>query len=102
MLSLTLKEGQYINIGSDVKVMFAGAEGGHIKVLIDAPKCVEIVREEKEETYIPQTKLSSSAKRKIDRIYKEERQLKKHKELIEKKKQELKQNANSAPLPLEI
>lgn len=89
MLSLTLKEGQSINIGSDVKVMFAGAEGGHIKVLIDAPKCIQIVREQKDDTYIPQAKLSNSAKEKIGRIYKEERQLNKHKELIKKKKLEL-------------
>lgn len=98
MLSLTLKEGQSINIGSDVKVMFAGAEGGHIKVLIDAPKCIEIVREQKDDTYIPQTKISNSAKEKIGRIYKEERQLNKHKELIEKKKKELRHKKAEAPI----
>ena len=82
MLSLTLKEGQSINIGSDVKVMFAGAEAGRIKVLIDAPKNIQIAREQKDNSYVPHQKISDSAKKKIGRIYKEERQLNKHKELM--------------------
>lgn len=98
MLSLTLKEGQAINIGSDVKVIFAGTDGSHIKVLIDAPKCIEIVREQKDDTYVPHAKLSNSAKEEIGRIYKKERQLNKHKELIEKKKQELRQKNKPAPI----
>lgn len=95
MLSLTLKEGQAINIGQDIKVMFAGAEAGRIKVLVEAPRSYEIAREEKDETYVPQAKISEHAKEKIGHIYKAERQKRKHKELIERRKQEMYEKART-------
>ena len=93
MLSLTLKEGQTISIGEDIRVMFAGAEAGRIKVLVEAPRSLEIAREERDESYIPQAKISEHAKEKIGHIYKAERQKRKHKELVEKKKREMYEKA---------
>ena len=97
MLSLTLKEGQAINIGDDIRVMFAGAEAGRIKVLVEAPRNYEIAREEKEENYVPQVKISEHAKEKIGHIYKQERQKRKHKELIERKKKEAYEKGKKLP-----
>ena len=38
MLKLSLKEGQYVNIGDDIRIVFAGGTGKHCRLLIDAPK----------------------------------------------------------------
>ena len=97
MLSLTLKEGQSISIGEDIKVLFAGAEAGRIKVLVDAPRSFEIARENKDETYVPQTKISEHAKEKIGHIYKQEREKRKHKELVEKRKREMMDKSMKLP-----
>lgn len=44
MLKLTLKPGEYIDIGEDIKVIFSGGSSNNIHLLIDAPKSVNIVR----------------------------------------------------------
>ena len=41
MLKLSLKEGQYVNIGDDIRIVFAGGTGKHCRLLIDAPKRTE-------------------------------------------------------------
>ena len=38
MLKLSLKEGQYVNIGDDIRIVFAGGTGKHCRLLIEAPK----------------------------------------------------------------
>lgn len=97
MLSLTLKEGQSISIGEDIKVMFAGAESGRIKVLVEAPRSFEIAREDKEEDYVKHAKISEQAKEKIGHIYKQEREKRKHKELVEKRKLEMMDKSMKLP-----
>ena len=44
MLKLTLKPGQYIDIGNDIKVIFSGGSANNIHLLIEAPKELNIVR----------------------------------------------------------
>ena len=44
MLKITLKPGQYVNIGDDIRVVFAGGTGNNIRLLIDAPREVPIAR----------------------------------------------------------
>ena len=44
MLKLTLKPGEYIDIGDDIKVVFSGGSANNIHLLIDAPREVNIVR----------------------------------------------------------
>lgn len=44
MLKLTLKPGEYIDIGEDVRVVFSGGSANNIHLLVDAPKEVPIAR----------------------------------------------------------
>ena len=44
MLKLTLKPGEYIDIGENIKVIFSGGSANNIHLLVDAPREVNIVR----------------------------------------------------------
>ena len=50
MLKLSLKEGQYVNIGDDIRIVFAGGTGKHCRLLIDAPKELNIARSKTTQT----------------------------------------------------
>ena len=49
MLKLSLKQGQYVNIGDDIRVVYVGGSGNHAKLLIDAPRELNIARSNTEE-----------------------------------------------------
>ena len=75
MLKLSLKEGQYVNIGDDIRIVFAGGTGKHCRLLIDAPKELNISRSNNEpdpakrkDTYYPEPEFSSEAKKQIKQI----------------------------------
>ena len=77
MLKLSLKEGQYVNIGDDIRIVFAGGTGKHCRLLIDAPKELNIARSNNEpdpakrkDTYYPEPEFSSEAKKQIKQIHK--------------------------------
>ena len=44
MLRMSVKNGEYIMIGDDVKVVFLGGAAGQTRIMIDAPKEVNIAR----------------------------------------------------------
>lgn len=44
MLKLTIKPGEFIDIGEDVRVIYSGGSEGNIHLLIDAPRELNIVR----------------------------------------------------------
>lgn len=44
MLRMSVKNEEYIMIGDDVKIVFLGGSGGHTRIMIDAPKEINIVR----------------------------------------------------------
>lgn len=44
MLKLTLKPGEFIDIGENVRVIFSGGSANNIHLLIDAPREVNIAR----------------------------------------------------------
>ena len=75
MLKLSLKEGQYVNIGDDIRIVFAGGTGKHCRLLIDAPKELNIARSNNEpdpakrkDTYYPEPEFSSESKKQIKQI----------------------------------
>ena len=83
MLKLSLKEGQYVNIGDDIRIVFAGGTGKHCRLLIDAPKELNIARSNNEQdpakrkdTYYPEPKISEEAQHEIKKIIWNERQKK--------------------------
>ena len=60
MLKISLKQGQYVNIGDNIRVVYVGGTGNHGRLMIDAPKEVKIARstveqnpERRKDTYYP-------------------------------------------------
>ena len=45
VLKLTIKPGEFINIGDDVRVIYSGGSEGNIHLLIDAPRELNIVQD---------------------------------------------------------
>ncbi len=81
MLKISLKPGQYINIGDDIRVVFAGGTGNNIRLLIDAPREVPIARntaernpERRKDTYYKEKPISDEAQQEIKRILWRERE----------------------------
>lgn len=44
MLRLTMSTEEYLQIGEDVKVVFLGGSKNHLRIMIDAPKGLNVVR----------------------------------------------------------
>lgn len=44
MLRLTMSTEEYLMIGEDVKVVFLGGTGKHLRIMVDAPKDKNIIR----------------------------------------------------------
>lgn len=44
MLKLTVSPGEYLLIGEDIKIIFAGGQNARIPIVIDAPKDKSIIR----------------------------------------------------------
>ncbi len=71
MLKLTLKPGEYIDIGKDIKVIFSGGSANNIHLLIEAPREVNIVRSsarkagEQTKVYKKENGISPEAQREI-------------------------------------
>ena len=43
MLKLTIKPGEYINIGEDIRIVFSGGSANNMHILVDAPREMDIV-----------------------------------------------------------
>ena len=44
MLKLTLRPGEFIDIGENVRVIFSGGSANNIHLLVDAPREINIAR----------------------------------------------------------
>lgn len=44
MLKLSMRSGEYLMLGEDVKVIFTGGTGNNLHIMVDAPKEVPVVR----------------------------------------------------------
>lgn len=44
MLRLTVAQEEYLMIGDNIRIVFLGGTGKHMRIMIDAPKDVNIVR----------------------------------------------------------
>ena len=85
MLKLTVKAGEYLLVGDDIKVVFTGGSSNNMHILVDAPKSMNIVRSAALEKYgmaagqgnevkhHKDRELSPEAKEKIKAILMEER-----------------------------
>lgn len=93
MLKLTVKPGEYVLIGEDVKIVFAGGSSKNLRILVDAPKKYNIVRSEalersgmaadlgNEAKYYPEQRISAEAQEKIKAILMAERKRLRREEL---------------------
>lgn len=68
MLRMSVKNGEYIMVGDDVKIVFLGGGGGQTRIMIDAPKDVNIARSKAIEKRIQDPELLS----KMPKYYAEE------------------------------
>lgn len=81
MLKLSLKQGEYLNIGDDIRVVYAGGTGNHIRLLVEAPRNINIARnktennpERRKDSYYAEPGISREAQEEIRRILWNERQ----------------------------
>ena len=44
MLRLTVSTEEYLQIGDDVKIIFLGGSKNHLRIMVDAPKELNVVR----------------------------------------------------------
>ncbi len=85
MLKLTVKPGEYLLIGDDIKIVFTGGSSRNLRILVDAPKTYNVVRSKALERYdmaadpgnevkhYPDRELSKEAQEKIRAILMAER-----------------------------
>ena len=75
MLRMSVKNGEYLMIGDDVKVIFLGGGAGQTRIMIDAPKEVNVVRSKAIEKRIEDPELLA----KMPKYYLEEEHPEKYK-----------------------
>lgn len=73
MLKLTLRPGEFINIGDTIKVVFSGGSANNIHLLVDAPKEINIARssamqKKSGKSYYRESGISEEAKQEIAAI----------------------------------
>ena len=85
MLKLTVKPGEYLLIGNEIKLVFAGGSSNNLRILVDAPRSMNIARSSALEkkmmadepgnvvTHYKDRELSKEAQEKIKAILMEER-----------------------------
>ena len=56
MLRLTLSTEEYLMLGDDIKIVFLGGSNNHLRIMVDAPKEVDIVRSKVLEKAHPEIK----------------------------------------------
>lgn len=67
MLRLTVSAEEYLMIGDNVKIVFLGGSKNHLRIMIDAPKDVDVVRSK-----VMENKISDPAiKAKLPKYYAE-------------------------------
>lgn len=78
MLKLTLRPGEFIDIGENVRVIFSGGSANNIHLLVDAPKDVNIARSSARgnntsSPYFKEQGISEEAKQEIREILRREK-----------------------------
>lgn len=85
MLKLTLKPGDFIDIGNDIKVVFSGGSANNIHLLVEAPKELNIARSsagarKRPSPYYRESGISAQAQKEIQSILMREKHKRAHKE----------------------
>lgn len=62
MLVLTRRRGEGVTIGPDIRVIVLGTKGGQVRLGIEAPKTVEVHRDEVHARILNENQLASQTK----------------------------------------
>lgn len=77
MLKLTLRPGEFIDIGENIRVVFSGGSANNIHLLVEAPRELNIARSSAgssaSSTYFKEKGISEEAKQEIREILRRER-----------------------------
>lgn len=76
MLRMSVAAEEYVMIGDDIRVVFLGSSGKHLRIMIDAPKEVSIVRSKAMEKRL---KHDPELLAKLPKFYREEEHPEKYK-----------------------
>lgn len=79
MLKLTLRPGEFIDIGENIRVIFSGGSANNIHLLVDAPRELNIARSSAGNAnapskYFKEKGISEEAKREIREILRREKE----------------------------
>ena len=75
MLRMSVAAEEYVMIGNDIRLVFLGGTGNHMRIMIDAPKELNIVRSKALEKRI----LDPELRDKLPHYYREEEHPEKYK-----------------------
>lgn len=82
MLKLTLKPGEFIDIGENIRVIFSGGSSNNIHLLVEAPREVNVARSSAggkgKPSYYRERDISEQAKREITEIIRREKRREKN------------------------
>lgn len=77
MLKLSLKPGEFLNIGENIRVVFSGGSANNIHLLIDAPREMNIKRNKADSNgYHAEDEISKEAREQIVEILRKEKKRK--------------------------
>jgi len=82
MLRMSVKNGEYIMVGDDVKIVFLGGGGGQTRIMIDAPQEVNIARSRAIEKRIQDPELLAKMPKYYEELERPEKYKKKSKMVI--------------------
>lgn len=84
MLKLTLRPGEFIDIGENVRVIFSGGSSNNIHLLVEAPREINVARSSAggngKTPYYRDRDISEQAKREITEIIRREKRSEKSRE----------------------
>jgi len=75
MLRMSVSVEEYLMIGEDIKIVFLGGTGKHMRIMVDAPKDVNIVRS----SVIAKNITDPEEREKLPKYYRQEEQPQKFK-----------------------
>lgn len=75
MLRMSVATEEYLMLGDDIKIVFLGGTGKHMRIMIDAPKEVNIVRS----TVLEKQITDSEERKRLPKYYREEEHPEKYK-----------------------
>lgn len=83
MLKLSLKPGEYITLGDNIKIIFSGGSANNIHLLVDAPREINVARnsagkDKKPSPYYKEKGISKTAQREIAEILMHEKRNQSH------------------------